>query len=219
MLIINFKSYKQAIGKKAIQLAKISEKISKKFNVPIILAPQFVDIPLLVKNVSLQIISQHVDPIYEGKYTGHVSILSLLSIGIKGSLLNHSERQVPLNKIKNTIKLAKKYKFKIFALASNLEMVKKIARLKPYALAFEPPELIGTGRSVSKTEPEIVRSFVSLIDKINPKIKKLCGAGITNYTDVKRALELGVDGVLVASAIILAKNKRKVILNMVKAFQ
>lgn len=218
MLIINFKSYKEATGEKAVQIGKTAEKVSKKFNVPVILAPQIADLQAVKNSVSLPVISQHVDPVYEGKYTGRISILSLLSLGIKGSLLNHSEKRVSLQTMKKTVELAKRYKFKIFALASNLRMAKKIARLNPYALAFEPPELIGTGRSVSKAKPQILKKFVSLVNGISPRIKKLCGAGITNYEDVKKALELGVDGVLVASAIVLANNKKKIISDLLKPF-
>ena len=219
MLVVNFKSYQQASGKKALQLAKICSDISKKTHVNIILAPQFTDLGVLKKFVSLPLIAQHVDPVYQGRYTGHVSLFSLISVGVHGSLLNHSEKKLPFNQIKETIKLARKHKFKIFALASNLKEAKKIAKLRPYALAFEPPELIGTGRSVSKTKPQLVKKFVSLVDSVDKKIKKLCGAGITNGEDVKVALELGVDGVIVASAIVLAKNRRKTVKDIVSPFQ
>ena len=42
-------------------------------------------------------------------------------------------------------------------------------------------------------------------------MKVLCGAGVKNGKDVAKALELGSDGVLLASGIVKAKDKEKVI--------
>ena len=56
-----------------------------------------------------------------------------------------------------------------------------------------------------------MKNFVRSIEKVNPKVKVLCGAGITSGEDVKKALELGTKGILVASGVVKAKNPRKVL--------
>ena len=43
--------------------------------------------------------------------------------------------------------------------------------------------------------------------KIAPKVGVLCGAGITHGEDLRAALELGSQGVLLASGIIKAKDR------------
>ncbi|RLG40154.1 MAG: triose-phosphate isomerase, partial [Thermoproteota archaeon] len=75
------------------------------------------------------------------------------------------------------------------------------AQLRPTSVAMEPPELIGTGISVSKTKPEAITETVNLVRSTVPDVKILCGAGITTGEDVSRAIELGTDGVLLASAV------------------
>jgi triosephosphate isomerase len=78
-------------------------------------------------------------------------------------------------------------------------------------VAVEPPELIGSGKSVSKTKPEVVTSTVELIRKVNDKVIILCGAGITTGDDVRAAIKLGTEGVLLASAFTKAADPAKVL--------
>jgi triosephosphate isomerase len=78
--------------------------------------------------------------------------------------------------------------------------------MRPDITSVEPPELIGTGISVSKAKPEIVTDTVKLVHKVDPKMIILCGAGISTAEDVFIALKLGTRGVLVASGIVKAKD-------------
>jgi triosephosphate isomerase len=75
------------------------------------------------------------------------------------------------------------------------------AALNPSAVAVEPPELIGSGISVSQAQPEIISGTVEKIRAVNKEVAILCGAGISNGDDVKSALKLGAQGVLLASAV------------------
>ena len=83
-------------------------------------------------------------------------------------------------------------------------------------LAIEPPELIGTGIPVSKAKPEVVRGAVQAVQKINPDVHVLCGAGISTGDDVARAIELGAEGVLLASAYVKAKEPKLVLIDMAR---
>ena len=103
--------------------------------------------------------------------------------------------------------------------SDSLMKSKGIARFDPNFIAYEPPELIGTGVSVSKTKPQIVVETVNLVKRINPEIKVLCGAGITDGEDVKRALELGTEGVIPASSVVKAINPKKVLIKFAEAIQ
>jgi triosephosphate isomerase len=81
-------------------------------------------------------------------------------------------------------------------------------------VAVEPPELIGTGRPVSKVKPEVVRDAVSGVHGVNPDVRVFCGAGISSGEDARVALELGAEGVLVASCVTKAEDPRMAALDL-----
>jgi triosephosphate isomerase len=89
------------------------------------------------------------------------------------------------------------------------------AALSPEYVAIEPPELIGSGVSVSKANPEIIRRSVATVHAVNPKIKVLTGAGIQSGECVKIAIDLGTDGVLLASSVVKAKDPGVVLRDLV----
>ncbi len=84
-------------------------------------------------------------------------------------------------------------------------MAAAVALLKPDRVAIEPPELIGSGRAVSKERPEVVSDSIRRIRAVNPDVTILCGAGVTTGEDVYAALKLGAQGVLVASGVVKAQ--------------
>ena len=90
--------------------------------------------------------------------------------------------------------------------SNNIDVAKAVAVLNPDFLALEPPELIGGNVSVSQAEPEVITKLVKEVRKYNKKIKLLVGAGVKTKEDVKKAIELGCDGVILASGVVKAKN-------------
>jgi triosephosphate isomerase len=89
------------------------------------------------------------------------------------------------------------------------------AALSPEYVAIEPPELIGSGVSVSKANPEIISRSVATVRAVNPKVKLLTGAGIQSGDCVKIAVDLGTDGVLLASSVVKAKDPGVVLRDLV----
>ena len=217
LILINFKCYEQATGEKALKTAKTCEEVSKEFGVNIAVAPQFVDITTITKGTGINVFSQHIDPIEPGSKTGHILPLAVKNAGVVGTLINHSERKLPLEEIKKRVESAKKHELITICCSGDLEESKKIAKFGPDFIAYEPPELIGTGIPVSKTKPEVVTSTVNVVKEINPEIKVLCGAGITNGEDIKKAIELGTVGVLLASGVVKADDQKVVLEEMAKA--
>jgi triosephosphate isomerase len=61
MIIVNFKTYLESTGKKAVELAKQAEKASKETGVQIIVAPQFVDLAKIAETVEIPVFAQHLD--------------------------------------------------------------------------------------------------------------------------------------------------------------
>jgi triosephosphate isomerase len=217
MVIVNFKTYSEATGQKAVELAKKAEKVSAETDVYIGIAPQFADIAAVAKAVKIPVFAQHIDPILPGSYTGHVLAESVKESGAIGTLINHSERQLKLSDIDEIIAIARKTGLFSLVCANNPSISAAVAILKPDILAIEPPELIGTGIPVSKAKPEVVTDTVKLVKSVNPKVTILCGAGISHGEDVAVALKLGTQGVLVASGIVKAKDPYRILREFAEA--
>jgi len=215
VLLINFKAYRQSSGKKAVELAKVAEEVSKEKGVTIIVAPQFTDIAPVAQAVEIPVFAQHVDPMTPGAHTGPVTLEAIRDAGAVGTILNHSERRLRVDVIDEVVKRAKELGLITTVCANTPEVSAAVAALNPNMIAIEPPELIGTGIPVSKAKPEVITSTVDLVKKVNPEVKILTGAGITTGDDVAAALRLGTVGVLVASGIVKAKDWRKAIIDLV----
>ncbi|AEF95919.1 triose-phosphate isomerase [Methanotorris igneus] len=215
VIIINYKTYKESIGKRGLEIAKIAEKVSEESGITIGVAPQFVDLRIVAENVNIPVYAQHIDAITPGSHTGHVLAEAIKDCGVKGTLLNHSERNMLLSDIDKAIEIAKSLELETIVCTNNINVSKAVAALNPTYIAIEPPELIGTGIPVSKANPEIVEGTVKEVRKINKDVKILCGAGISTGSDVKAALELGTDGVLLASGVVKAKDVEKAIRDLI----
>jgi triosephosphate isomerase len=206
IIIINFKTYAEATGKKAIALAKQAEKVSHETNAHIVVAPQFVDIAAVAEAVDIPVFAQHIDPIKPGSSTGHVLPESVKEAGAVGTLINHSERQLKLADIDAVVKLTNEKDLISCVCTNNPAVSAAVAYLHPDIISIEPPELIGSGVAVSKAKPEEVTRTIELVRKVNSHAVILCGAGISHGEDVAVALKLRTQGVLVASAIVKAKD-------------
>lgn len=217
IILINFKTYQESTGRRAIKLAETAEKVSLETEVCIGLAPQLTDIAPVARLVTLPVFAQHVDPITPGSFTGHILPESVKEAGATGTLINHSERSLRPAEIDATIGRAREAGLVSVVCASNPDVSAATVALRPDMLAVEPPELIGTGIPVSSAKPEVVSGTVELVKEINPDVVVLCGAGITRGEDVAAALRLGTEGVLVASGVVKAKNPYRVLLEFAEA--
>ena len=216
VLAINFKTYRQATGQNAVMLARACAKEARKSRKHVIVGVQAPDIFRVSKAVSISVFAQHVDAIEYGKNTGHILPEAAKQNGAKGTFLNHAEHKLDHKVLKATIKACKKAGLTTVVFASNKKEAAKIAGFSPDCLAVEPPELIGTGISVSSTKPEVISSSVAAVKKVK-KLPVLCGAGISKGIDVSRAIELGAKGAAVASAITTAKNPGAVVRELLRS--
>lgn len=217
IIIVNFKTYLEATGEKAVELAKKAEKVSLETKIPISVAPQFTDIATVAKTAKIPVFAQHIDPIQPGSHTGHVLAEAVKETGAIGTLINHSERQLKLSDIDAIIKITREHSLVSVVCANNPNISAAVASLKPDIIAIEPPELIGTGIPVSKAKPQVITDTIRLVREINEKVVILCGAGISHGEDVKAALKLGTQGVLVASGIVKAKDPYMVLREFAEA--
>ncbi len=214
MLVINFKTYESGTGPRAVELARICNDLSKSTGKKIVIAVQPFDLKEISSIVDIPVFAQHLDPITPGANTGWLLPEAAKLAGASGTLINHSERKLSLNEIEKVINRCKELNLTTIVCAATPEEAEKIDDFHPDYIAVEPPELIGTGIPVSKARPEVITSTLERV-----KTPVLCGAGITNGDDVRRAVELGAVGVLVASAIVKSTNPREKIIDMLNAFK
>jgi len=200
LLVVNFKSYTSSHGERATIIAKSARQVSEQTGVDIILVPPHTEL-YRVSKIYAHTYAQPPDRPKAGAYTGSVTIEMLSSAGAKGVLLNHSEKKVPYNILLQMISTAKRHGLKTLVCAETPIEAQAVALTKPDFIAIEPPELIGTGIPVSKARPEIIVNSVKAVASIDPEIPVLAGAGITSGEDAIKAIELGAQGVLVASAV------------------
>ncbi len=215
IIIINFKTYEEATGSRAVRLAQICRSVAMRYGKRVIISPQFTDIYRISKEASsyTPVFAQHIDAGI-GKFTGSVSPLAVKEAGAVGTLLNHSERRLAIEEIGKRINAAKAHGLMSLCFADSIEESLKIAAFGPEMIAYEPPELVGTGISVSTAKPSQITDFVT---KVTPTIRRLVGAGISNAGDVRKALELGADGWGVSSAFTKSKDPERMLTELVEA--
>jgi triosephosphate isomerase len=197
LIVINFKTYAESTGVNAVRLATAASKVAEDSGVTMVVVPQTADIFQVAHTVDILVYAQHIDGIQFGGHTGHTLAEALVEAGARGTLINHSERRLELAEIDASNQAAKRADLSTIICTNNVATTKAAASLSPDFVAIEPPELIGSGIPVSKVNPEVVTGAVDAATGV----KVLCGAGISKGEDVKAAIDLGTQGVLLASGV------------------
>ena len=214
IIIVNFKTYIEATGKKGVELAKVADKVSMDSGVTIAVAPQFTDLKSIVEEVEVPVLSQHVDPIRPGAFTGHILADAVKAAGASGTVINHSERRIRISEIEEVLSLARASDLASLVCTDTPGVSAAVASLMPDFVAIEPPDLIGTGVAVSKARPELITDSIKRIRLVNASSEILCGAGVSTAEDVRMALQLGTRGVWVASSVVKNRNPSQLLENM-----
>lgn len=200
-LIINFKNYEEVSADGAIRLGETARKVAEKIQVEIILAPPHPVLALIAKEIEIPVICQHVDDEKMGPSTGFTVPEIAKSYGAIGSLINHSEHRMEMNSIASLVKRLRRLGMVSIVCAQEPQEVVEISTFEPDFIAIEPPELIGSGKAVSKENPTVITKS---IEGAGSRSRIICGAGISDKEDVSKAMELGSQGILVASGVIKA---------------
>jgi triosephosphate isomerase len=208
-IILNYKTYPESLGENAIKLAEAAYNVSLKNNHKIIVCPQFVDIENVVshfpQNDNFEIWAQHMDYQEGGKETGFVTADTLKAIGVKGSLLNHSEHNV--SDLGKYIGIDKRFDLCVCT-GDVLELSLAFAKnrdFSPKYIAYEPAELIGADVSVATSHSHDIQRIVEKFHGY----EILVGAGVRNNNDVKLSLEYGARGVILSSGFVMAQEKQE----------
>ncbi len=215
MIITNFKTYESANGKLALDLARIHAEVAKETGADIRISVQAIDLFQICNSVHIPVLAQHIDPFDFGSHTGNVIPKAVQIMGVSGTILNHSERRLDFDLLKESVQKAKEYGLTTIVCAQSPEEGVRFLDFDPDFIAVEPPELIGGDISVSTAQPEIIENAARLIG--NEKL--LVGAGVKNANDVRTAINLGAKGVLLASGITKAEDPKAVLLDLVSGLK
>lgn len=219
VIVVNFKTYPEASGLGALALAKLCAQVSSETGASFVVAPPMLDLAIVASAVKIPVFAQHIDSVQSGSTTGHVTIENAKASGALGALVNHSERRIKISEIHDIIDRSRRAGLATIVCTNNLAVSKACAAMEPDFVAIEPPELIGGDISVTTANPKIVADTVLAIKGISKGVGVLCGAGVKNGRDVAKALELGTDGVLLASGVVKAKDPKSVLLDLVSGLK
>lgn len=219
LIIINCKNYLEVAGEKILKLSEIAKDISNSNKVQIMIAPPQNCLFYLSQFIKLPLICQHIDDKKIGATTGFIIPELAKSYGASGSLINHSEHRMEHINIKNAIERLRQLNMFSIVCASTSREVGELSRFNPDMIAIEPPELIGTGKAVSKVNPSIITESVKEARTYSKNVKVICGAGIVDKTDIQSAINLGSQGILLASGLIKSESWKDKLIELSEGFE
>lgn len=216
--IVNYKTYPQGSGDGAVQLTQKLMSVALPADLKLVVCPQAADIYRVRERFpDAEIWAQHVDLIEAGRATGWTSIETLLMAGISGTIINHSEHELSYEEAVGTVQLAKEHKITSCLAVGDAQMADKLLETKSEVLAFEPPELVGSGQSLMSTDPAEAEEF---LHRFKDSESTICiGAGVSDSQDVKKAADIGYEGILIASAIVKADDPALALSKMVEVLK
>jgi len=219
MIFVNYKTYKESSGERAIALTKILEEVAHESQVKIIPVVQTIDAEMVFASTTLEVWMQHLDPISFGAHTGWTLPEEAARIGISGVFLNHSEHKfTDFEALRTANEKAMSANLKTLIFAGSLEELKNITALKPTFVAYEPPELVGsTETSVARSQPEIISKAAEIARNGGEPL--VVGAGVSSMEDIKKSVELGAVGVAIATAVVKAADPKEKLLELVEGFK
>jgi len=219
MIFVNYKTFEEGSGPKALLLTKVLEGVAKESQVKIIPVVQTIDAESVISSTTIEVWIQHVDPVSYGAHTGWTLPEEAARVGVSGVFLNHSEHKFDdFDALKTANEKATSINLKTLIFAGSLEELKKIIGLTPTYVAYEPPELVGsTTTSVAQSQPEIISQAVEIAKSAG--LPLIVGAGIHSTDDVRKSLELGAVGVAVATDVVKAVNPQKELTELTEGFK
>ena len=212
LVVVNFKTYSTALGSAAQRLAQ--QMAATSCNARMVAVVSAFDLSSISSISGLEVWSQHLDPVGQGSHTGWLEPETAIERGAVGTIINHAEHKVPIDHVSKLMSMLPDG-FPICACAADVEEARALAKLGPTFIAVEPPELIGGDISVTSADPAIVSDTVAAVKEVNPNVRVLCGAGVKNGADVAMAIELGTEGVLLASGVTKAADPAAVLADLV----
>lgn len=205
------------------ELANYINQFKSIKNKNLIICPSYIYIPYFL-NYDFNVGSQNVCSDNDGNYTGEVSAKQLASIGVRYTIVGHSERRIKLNEtdsdINKKIKSSINSKLKVILCIGETEEENKLLKrdkvlkkqirdalfdikdLSNVIIAYEPIWSIGTNKIPSNIELENVITYIKelVYDMYKSDIKVIYGGSINEKNIMSLNTLKNLDGFLIGSA-------------------
>ena len=214
-------------------------ELKKTSNSEIMIAPTFVNLleaSKLLKETSIQVVSQNMHYAESGAYTGEISAKMLKAVGVNAVILGHSERREYFNEddliLKEKVDKALQESMEvIFCFGEHLDdrnsenhfkVVKSQIKnalfhlpsssWKSVILAYEPVWAIGTGQTASPEQAQEMHAYIRKLvaehynTSISEDVSILYGGSVKPENAKEIFGKLDVDGGLIGGAALDAKS-------------
>lgn len=183
----------------------------------VIFCPSAIYIPYFLNN-NLKVGIQNISRYENGSHTGQVSALQVSSLGIKYSIVGHSETKNDLTEINDKLKLCSKYNIvpivcvgeetkmpisnTLDVLSNMIDNILKNVNLEHLIIAYEPSWIIGKNALVDTNALHEITNFLKkYLEKFDINDIMILYGGSVNENDYKDIISLpSVDGVLIGQA-------------------
>lgn len=218
MIVVNFKIYQETFKEGFLKLTKICQKVVKETGVKIVVVASPLHVDRIYRETGEKPMVSHVDAFFEGRHTGAISPLACQELGVRGSLLNHSEKPLKLGTLASTLAILPEGFESIVCISSLGQTERFLKRIRPTYLAYEPKYLIANKeKSVASERLEALKKVVEIAS--GRGVRVLAGAGVKSRKDIEAVLSVGGKGVLLSSEVVLSSNPEGVLLDLTKAFK
>ena len=99
LIVVNFKTYATAMGQKAVELAQAMERASNEHVRMVAVVSAFDLHAVKLAAPTLEVWSQHLDPVGQGSFTGWLQPENAIERGAEGTIINHAEHKVDMNHV------------------------------------------------------------------------------------------------------------------------
>jgi triosephosphate isomerase len=213
----NWKMHKGAHEARAFT-ARLRHLPDRATDVDIVVCPPFVALEAALQGLGseskVQVYAQNVHWELEGAFTGEVSAPMLLELGVKGTIVGHSERRQLFGEndesVRRRAEAALEAGLAVIACVGETEAEREageteavLARQVPVlpqherlVIAYEPIWAIGTGKTAS---PEIAQEAHAFVKSLHPS-RVLYGGSVNPENAASLLAQPDVDGALVGGA-------------------
>lgn len=204
-------------GNRMLKLARKIDELAIRYDLDVIVTPQYTDLRLLAENTErIRIFAQHMDALTPGRGLGSVLPEAIRDAGAEGVMLNHAERKLSAETLKKTILRAKEVGLTTIVCADSVAEIRAVAEMSPNLIVAEPTDLIGTGVA---SDMGYVRDTIEAVRQINPDIMVLQGAGISTPEDVANVIRAGALATGCTSGVMKAKDPERAAEDMLRTLR
>jgi triosephosphate isomerase (TIM) len=206
-------------GTELLELARRAARLSRTYDVQIIITPQYVDLPVIAKAVDeILVFAQHMDTLPPGRGVGSVLPEAVKAAGAEGVLLNHVEKRLSRSELRRAMRRADEVGLATMICADDVQDAVGIAELSPDIIIVESPRLIAGGTR-DEGSREAIAAANAAIWRLDPSIRVLHGAGINNSRDVYDVMAAGAQGTGSSSAIFTAPDPSAMLEEMIRSMR